>query len=122
MGTRARGPQKEPNECTVGRRMKEKMKEGEMKGGQFKGSECQVLMCLFSITAVPGNDRERKQTATLIYYIQTFNFILKAISLRSVFLITEPRLSLYIKSSHVESWKHRTNFKVLFISFAYRKE
>lgn len=53
-----------------------------MEGGQFKGSECQVLMCLFSITAVPGNDRERKQTATLIYYIQTFNSILKAISLR----------------------------------------
>lgn len=93
-----------------------------MKGGQFKGSECQVLMCLFSITAVPGNDRERKQTATLIYYIQTFNFILKAISLHCVFLITEPWLSLYIKSSHVESWKHRRNFKVLFISFAYRKK
>lgn len=53
-----------------------------MEGGQFKGSECQVLMCLFSITAVPGNDRERKQTATLIYYIQTFNSILQAISLR----------------------------------------
>ena len=82
MGTRARGPQKEPNECTAGRRMKENEKEGEMKGGQFKGSECQVLMCLFSITAVPGNDRGRKQTATLIYYIQTFNSILKAISLQ----------------------------------------
>lgn len=31
-----------------------------MKGGQFKSSECQVLMCLFSITAVPGSDREGK--------------------------------------------------------------
>ena len=82
MGTTARGPQKEASECTVGRRMKEKKKEGGMEGGQFKGSECQVLMCLFSITAVPGNDREKKQTATLIYYIQTFNSILKAISLR----------------------------------------
>lgn len=82
MGTRARGPQKEPNECTAGRGMKEKKEEGEMKGGQFKGSECQVLMCLFSITAVPGNDRERKQMATLIYYTQTFNSILRAIRLQ----------------------------------------
>lgn len=82
MGTTARGPQKEPNECTAGRKMKEKKKEGGMEGGQFKGSECQVLMCLFSINAVPGNDRERKQTATLIYYIQTFNSILKAIILQ----------------------------------------
>lgn len=53
-----------------------------MKGGQFKGSECQVLMCLLSITAVPGNDTERKQMATLIYYTQTFNSILKAIRLQ----------------------------------------
>lgn len=29
MGTAARGPQKEPNECTVGRRMKEKRGGGE---------------------------------------------------------------------------------------------
>lgn len=50
-----------------------------MEGGQFKGSECQVLMCLFSITALPGNEREKKQTATLIYYTQTFNFSLRAI-------------------------------------------
>lgn len=28
MGTTARGPQKEPNECTVGRRMKGKKKIG----------------------------------------------------------------------------------------------
>lgn len=28
MGTTARGPQKEANECTVGRRMKEKKKRG----------------------------------------------------------------------------------------------
>lgn len=81
MGTRAQGPQKDLNEWTVGRGMKEKRKEGDMKGGQFKGSECQVLMCLLSITAVPGNDTERKQMATLIYYTQTFNSILKAIHL-----------------------------------------
>lgn len=100
MGTRARGPQKDPNERTVGRRMKEKKKEGEMKGGQFKGSECQVLMCLFSITAVPGNDRARKQTATLIYYIQTFNSILEAVSLEWK--------CLHIKSSRMQLWKQRT--------------
>lgn len=53
--------------------------EGAREGGQFKGSECQVLMCLFSIAAVPGNDRERKQTAKLIYYTQTRNSTLGAI-------------------------------------------
>lgn len=42
--------------------MKGKKKEGEMKGGgQFQGSGCQVLMCLFSITAVPGNDIEKNK-------------------------------------------------------------
>lgn len=58
----SRGPQKEPEECPVGKRMKGRKKEGEMKGGgQFQGSECQVLMCLFSITAVPGNDMEKNK-------------------------------------------------------------
>lgn len=81
MGTTVRGPQKEQNECTVGRRMKEKGRDGGG-GGQCEGSECQVLMCLFSITAVLGSDRKRKQTVTLIYYTQTFNLIPPAIILQ----------------------------------------
>jgi len=32
MGTIARGPQTEPNECTVGRRIKEKKKRGRDEG------------------------------------------------------------------------------------------
>lgn len=71
-----------------------------MEGGQFKGSECQVLMCLFSITAVPGNDREKKQTATLIYYTQTFNSILKAIILMSCL---SPNLG-YLFISNLHTW------------------
>lgn len=82
MGPGVRGPEKDPNKYTAGRGMKGKREEGEMKGGQFKSSECQVLMCLFSITAVPGSDREGKQTATLMYRTQTRNSGLVAISLR----------------------------------------
>ncbi len=84
MGTTTRGPQKELKRVHCwekDEREKDGGRDGGREGGQYKGSECQVLMCLFSITAVPGNDRERKQTATLIYYIQTFNSILQAISL-----------------------------------------
>lgn len=62
--------------------MKGRREEGEMKGGRLQSSECQVLMCLFSITAVPGSDREGKQTATLMYYTQPRNSGLVAISLR----------------------------------------
>lgn len=82
MGPGVRGPEKDPNKYTAGSGMKGKREEGEMKGGQFKSSECQVLMCLFSITAVPGSDREGKQTATLMYRTQTRNSALVAISLR----------------------------------------
>lgn len=53
-----------------------------MKGGRLQSSECQVLMCLFSISAVPGSDREGKQTAMLMYYTQTCNSGLVAISQR----------------------------------------
>lgn len=59
MGTTTRGPQKERNGCTAGRGMKEK--EREMEGGRaIQGSECQVLICLFSITAVLANDKGDK--------------------------------------------------------------
>lgn len=49
----------ERNGFTAGRGMKEKERGRERwkEGGQFKGSECQVLMCSFSITAVPANDK-----------------------------------------------------------------
>lgn len=97
MGTTARGPQKEARECAAGRGMKEKG------GGQFKGSQCQVLMCLFSITAVPGNDREKKQTATLIYYTQTFNPVLRAIILESYL---SPNFS-YLFISNLHAWNVR---------------
>lgn len=79
---RFRGPQKDPNKYTARRGMKGRREEGEMMGGWLQSSECQVLMCLFSITAVPGSDREGKQTATLMYYTQTRNSGLVAISLR----------------------------------------
>lgn len=93
MGTTARGPQKYPTECAVWEKDKrEEEKKG--RGEKFKGSECQVLMCLFSITAVPGNDRERKQTAMLIYYMQTFNSTLKAAIIQSDCLIAKPYQTL----------------------------
>lgn len=36
MGTTARGPQKEPNECTVGRKMKEKKRREEWREGNLR--------------------------------------------------------------------------------------
>lgn len=93
-------PRKKRVSVLLGEGWKRKRKEGGMEGGQFKGSECQVLMCLFSITAVPGKDREKKQTATLIYYTQTFNSILKAIILVSYL---SPNFS-YLFISNLHTW------------------
>lgn len=105
-------PRKKRMSVLLGEGWKRKREEGGMEGGQFKGSECQVLMCLFSITAVPGNDRERKQTATLIYYIQTFNSILKAVILQWKCLTY--RQSTLISSYQIFTHsvlKHTSDFK-----------
>lgn len=36
-----------------------RQREGSGDAGQFKGSQCQVLMCLFSSSGVPGNEEKR---------------------------------------------------------------
>lgn len=65
---------------------REKQREGSRDTGQFKGSQCQVLMCLFSSTGVPvyeelGERKEdEKQITDVIYDIHAF------LSMRSTIL------------------------------------
>lgn len=73
-------------------------------------------MCLFSITAVPGSDREGKQTATLMYYTQMSNSGLVAISLR---LDASP-LSFFTSNLHALVFVETEELSVAHL-FSYRK-
>lgn len=76
-----------------------------MEGGQFKGSECQVLMCLFSITAVPGNDREKTNGNTDILHTDFQLYPQSSNSTMKVSYLSSKNAYLFISNLHTLSLK-----------------